>query len=179
VATHPEVEDKLLQELRSLGLPCNGNLEDALAVLEAKGPDGVSAQNMPYMAAVLNEAMRMYPAGASASPRCAAEAVERACLLGGQEPAVLAFGLSWQLLSLVQPCSRSAPLPIQPPPSRLTEKPTKVGPYMLPKGVIVFPCLYVINNWSGNWEEPRKVGRLVEREPRRLVCLPEAPLLVS
>jgi hypothetical protein len=46
--------------------------------------------------------------------------------------------------------------------SRLTEKPTKVGPYMLPKGVIVFPCLYVINNWSGNWEEPRKVrGRLM------------------
>jgi hypothetical protein len=69
VATHPEVEEKLLRELRGIGLPCNGNLEDALAVLEAKGPDGVSAGNMPYMAAVLNEAMRMYPAGASASPR--------------------------------------------------------------------------------------------------------------
>jgi hypothetical protein len=28
---------------------------------------------------------------------------------------------------------------------------------MVPAGVMVFPCLYVINNWSGLWDEPRKV----------------------
>ncbi len=38
-----------------------------------------------------------------------------------------------------------------PRPQRLTERPTQVGPYLIPKGVIVFPCLHVINNWSGNW----------------------------
>ncbi|KIZ05718.1 hypothetical protein MNEG_2236 [Monoraphidium neglectum] len=52
---------------------------------------------------------------------------------------------------------------------KLTEKPTKVGPYMIPKGVMVFPCLYVINNWSGNWEEPRRF------KPERWLVSPGDP----
>ena len=27
VATHPEVEDKLMQELKEAGMPCDGNME--------------------------------------------------------------------------------------------------------------------------------------------------------
>ena len=27
VATHPEVEDKLMQELKEAGIPCDGNME--------------------------------------------------------------------------------------------------------------------------------------------------------
>ncbi|KAI8469292.1 MAG: cytochrome P450 [Monoraphidium minutum] len=107
VATHPDVEARLLEELRAAGLPCDGDLEGALTALEAAGPDALTPQSARYLTAVLNESMRMYPAGASASPR-------------------------------------------------LTERPTRVGPYMVPAGVMVFPCLHVINNWSGNWEDPRK-----------------------
>lgn len=120
VATHPEVEVRLILELRGAGLACDGDLEAALTALEAKGPDALSPELMPYLNAVLNESMRMYPAGASASPR-------------------------------------------------LTEKPTKVGPYMIPKGVMVFPCLYVINNWSGNWDDARKF------KPERWLVSPGQP----
>jgi cytokinin trans-hydroxylase len=34
---------------------------------------------------------------------------------------------------------------------RLTEKPTQLGPYLVPPGVTVFPCLYVVNTYSGHW----------------------------
>eukprot|EP00878_Enallax_costatus_P000874 GHUV01001001.1.p1 GENE.GHUV01001001.1~~GHUV01001001.1.p1 ORF type:complete len:563 (+),score=98.44 GHUV01001001.1:141-1829(+) len=38
---------------------------------------------------------------------------------------------------------------------RLTEKITQVGPYKLPAGVIVFPCLYSILMYSKSWDNPR------------------------
>ncbi|KAF6257533.1 cytochrome P450 [Scenedesmus sp. NREL 46B-D3] len=99
VATHPEAEVQLLAELRGAGLPCNGDLEAALAVL-SRSFDPL--KGLPFLDAVINEAMRLYPAGASASPR-------------------------------------------------LTERPTKVGPYLVPAGVTVFPSLFVVNNYSGSW----------------------------
>jgi len=34
---------------------------------------------------------------------------------------------------------------------RLTEKPTKVGPYLVPAGVNLLPSLFVIHNYTGNW----------------------------
>jgi len=34
---------------------------------------------------------------------------------------------------------------------RLTEKATRIGPYLVPAGVNVFPSLFVLNNYSGNW----------------------------
>jgi cytochrome P450 len=67
VATHPEAEQKVLAELAAAGLPVNGDMEAALRALEAGGPDML--QRLPYFNAVINEAMRMYPAGASASLR--------------------------------------------------------------------------------------------------------------
>lgn len=34
---------------------------------------------------------------------------------------------------------------------RLTEKPTRIGQYNVPAGVLVWPSLFVINNYSGSW----------------------------
>ena len=34
---------------------------------------------------------------------------------------------------------------------RLTERPTQLGPYFVPAGVIVFPCLFVLNNYNASW----------------------------
>lgn len=39
----------------------------------------------------------------------------------------------------------------------MTTKPTQVGPYRVPAGVIVFPCLFSILNYSGNWNRPQQV----------------------
>jgi cytochrome P450 len=39
----------------------------------------------------------------------------------------------------------------------MTEKVTKVGPYQVPAGVIVFPCLYSILMYSRNWDNPQQV----------------------
>lgn len=39
---------------------------------------------------------------------------------------------------------------------RMTEKVTQVGPYKVPPGVIVFPCLYSILMYSKNWDDPHK-----------------------
>jgi hypothetical protein len=41
---------------------------------------------------------------------------------------------------------------------RMTDKVTQVGPYRIPAGVIVFPCLYSILMHSSNWDNPRQVG---------------------
>jgi hypothetical protein len=40
---------------------------------------------------------------------------------------------------------------------RMVEQPTRVGPYLVPPGVIVFPNLYAIMNYSGNWQQPEQV----------------------
>lgn len=66
VATHPAAEAQLLAELRSAGLPCNGDLDAAVAVL-SKSFDPL--KDLPYLDSVINEALRLYPAGASASAR--------------------------------------------------------------------------------------------------------------
>jgi len=39
----------------------------------------------------------------------------------------------------------------------MTHQVTQVGPYQLPAGVIVFPCLYSILMYSGNWDKPTQV----------------------
>lgn len=38
----------------------------------------------------------------------------------------------------------------------MSEKVTQVGPYKVPAGTIVFPCLYSLLMYSGNWEDPHK-----------------------
>lgn len=43
-------------------------------------------------------------------------------------------------------------------PVRLTEAPTQVGPYLVPPGVLVFPNIFTIMNYSGNWQNPEKVS---------------------
>lgn len=37
---------------------------------------------------------------------------------------------------------------------RMTERPTRIGPYMVPAGVPVATPLYAIHNTKHNWEEP-------------------------
>lgn len=66
IATHPEAEAQLLAELKAAGLPCNGDLDAALAVLSQSFD---ALKGLPFLEAIINEAMRLYPAGASASPR--------------------------------------------------------------------------------------------------------------
>jgi hypothetical protein len=40
----------------------------------------------------------------------------------------------------------------------MTDRPTWVGPYLVPAGVMVFPCLYTLFNYSGNWaDDPTEV----------------------
>lgn len=39
---------------------------------------------------------------------------------------------------------------------RMVEQPTRVGPYLVPPGVIVFPNLYAIMNVSSNWQQPEQ-----------------------
>jgi hypothetical protein len=45
---------------------------------------------------------------------------------------------------------------------RMVEQPTQVGPYLVPPGVIVFPNLYAIMNYSSNWQQPEQVSRTAE-----------------
>ncbi|WIA39640.1 hypothetical protein OEZ86_005717 [Tetradesmus obliquus] len=99
---HPEAEQAVLQELVAAGLPCNGDLAAVTAALSMD-----SLRQLPFLIAVLHEAMRLFPAGVAATPR-------------------------------------------------MCEKVTKVGPYQVPAGVIVFPCLYSILNYSANWDSPQQ-----------------------
>lgn len=100
---HPGTTGALLAELSAAGVPCSGDPEAAAAALA----DPEVLCRLPFMGAVLNEAMRLYPAGVSAAPR-------------------------------------------------LTERPIVVAGVRVPAGVTVLPCLYVLLNYSGNWEEPEK-----------------------
>jgi hypothetical protein len=56
----------VLQELRSVGVPCNGDPTAAAAALSLD-----LLKQLPYCTAVLQEAMRMFPAGVMAASRCA------------------------------------------------------------------------------------------------------------
>lgn len=61
----------MLQELREAGLACDGDVEAAAAALTL---DLVTkSDQLPYCTAVLKEAMRMFPAGVAATPRCVLE----------------------------------------------------------------------------------------------------------
>ena len=44
----------------------------------------------------------------------------------------------------------------------MTEKVTQVGPYRVPAGVIVFPCLYSVLNCRANWERASEVRTRAE-----------------
>lgn len=61
----PDVESRLLSELQGLGLPCDGDLAAACDAISH--PECL--RDTPYLTAVINEVMRMYPAGVSAAPR--------------------------------------------------------------------------------------------------------------
>eukprot|EP00877_Chromochloris_zofingiensis_P013984 jgi/Chrzof1/883/Cz01g32180.t1 len=39
---------------------------------------------------------------------------------------------------------------------RITTEAVRIGPYTFPPGIIVFPNLYCIMNYSGNWENPTR-----------------------
>jgi hypothetical protein len=60
---HPAAEQRVLQELLRAGVPL-GDLEGAAAALSRD-----LLGQLPYTTAVLQEAMRLYPAGVAASPR--------------------------------------------------------------------------------------------------------------
>jgi cytochrome P450 len=60
VYKHPEVLDKLLQELNSLG----------------ESPDPMTIFRLPYLSAVCNETLRMYPVNIVATPRMVQSPVE-------------------------------------------------------------------------------------------------------
>jgi cytochrome P450 len=60
---HPAAEQRVLQELVTAGVPL-GDLEGAAAALSRD-----LLGQLPYTTAVLQEAMRLYPAGVAASPR--------------------------------------------------------------------------------------------------------------
>ena len=64
---HPDVEAKLLSELAAAGVPL-GDLEGCSRLLLDDGGRSM-LQQLPYLTAVLQEAMRMYPAGVAAAPR--------------------------------------------------------------------------------------------------------------
>jgi len=38
----------------------------------------------------------------------------------------------------------------------VTERPTRVGPYMVPAGVVVGTCLFALHNTVHNWEAPQE-----------------------
>lgn len=61
---NPEAEAKVLQELQSVGVPCDGDSGAAAAALSLD-----LLKQLPYCTAVLQEAMRMFPAGVMAASR--------------------------------------------------------------------------------------------------------------
>ena len=71
---NPEVREKLLQELDTLG----------------EAPDPMSIARLPYLSAVCNETLRIYPVGMLTFARVVQERVE---LLGHQfEPGTIMYG---------------------------------------------------------------------------------------
>jgi len=55
----------VLEELSAAGVPCNGDLAAAQAALNMD-----MLKQLPMCTAVLHEAMRLFPAGVAATPRC-------------------------------------------------------------------------------------------------------------
>jgi cytochrome P450 len=67
VALHPDVQDRLVEEMVSVGVPV-GDTPEAIARVLLNSD---SIKRLLYLQAVLNESMRLHPAGAPASNRCA------------------------------------------------------------------------------------------------------------
>lgn len=63
---HPGTERRLLDEMRAEGFPCDGDPAVAASVLRTN-PDVL--KRLHFMTAVVNETMRIYPAGVAAAPR--------------------------------------------------------------------------------------------------------------
>jgi hypothetical protein len=61
---NPDAEAKVLQELRDAGVPCDGDSSAAAALLSLE-----LLKQLPYCTAVLQEAMRLFPAGVMAASR--------------------------------------------------------------------------------------------------------------
>ncbi|GLI68700.1 hypothetical protein VaNZ11_013179 [Volvox africanus] len=112
LAAHPEVQRRCRRELAARGLlkerdgspPRDPSLEDL--------------SQLPYLNAVIDETMRMFPVAATASVR------------------------------------------------EVTQ-PTRVGDYLIPPGVIVWPMLYALHNSTHNWVRPD------EFRPERWLAEPE------
>ena len=55
-------------------------------------------------------------------------------------------------------------LEVPPPPLayvlRMAQQTTQVGPYQVPAGTIVFPCIYSLLMYSGNWDAPTEVRQI-------------------
>lgn len=69
LATHPEVEQRLLAELEGVGVPIGGAPADvAAALLKPDMTKQLAAA--AYFQAVVNESLRLCPAGGAASNRC-------------------------------------------------------------------------------------------------------------
>lgn len=167
---HPDVEAKVMQELRSVGVPCNGDVAAAAACLSSSMD---VLKQLPYCTAVLQESMRMFPAGVMAASRCVVVWLQLFVL---SLFLVCTCVFCRQLLSAhtdVQGCrSRCVLHSLLPPshsssfflslshsfPHRITHQVTQVGPYRVPAGVIVFPCLYSILMSKDNWDNAADVS---------------------
>jgi cytochrome P450 len=141
----------VVQELQGAGVPCNGDVAAAAAAvtLELAG----SRASLPFCTAVLKEAMRMYPAGVAASPRCAGGVVRGS---GGSMQGGVMEGTSSAGLCVASATPRHAS-ELCCPLCRMCHQATRVGRYTVPAGVIVFPCMYSIHMYSANFDDPHEV----------------------
>lgn len=63
---HPDVQDRLVAELSSAGVPVGQGPESAAAVLLKSD----TMKKLVFLQAVINESMRLFPAAGPASNRC-------------------------------------------------------------------------------------------------------------
>jgi cytochrome P450 len=51
-------------------------------------------------------------------------------------------------------CCRPPAAFLTPTPHRETTSPTRIGPYKVPEGIVVWPMIYGLQNSTHNWDNP-------------------------
>jgi len=111
LAQHPQVQRRLVSELSSHGLLHEAGGSNCVVPRQLTYDD-LDPSRLPYLCAVVAEAMRLWPVGATGS-------VRETTAVGG----------------------------------------TRVGPYLLPPGVVVWPMIYALHTSTGNWGDDALVFR--------------------
>lgn len=110
---------------------------------------------LPYLNAVIDETMRLYPVAATGSVRCARPPPHHGWTRRPRPP----WGAtSLAILSPPTHTSRALPDSTSPSPLSETAAPARVGPYTLPPGVVVWPMIYALQ---------------VPRPPPAAACVPQ------